>query len=133
MKLRKTKIPTLLYVLCSLSLVCCKSVRHETDDAGNRIINTANDPKANGIKMKIYYPCSWKDVPPTEYNDEAEHSDEVIKCVGIMPENMKATMALVVGMTKLSDTVTGNMLNHLRNKLYIKDSIKVVDGSVDSG
>jgi hypothetical protein len=49
-----------------------------------------------------------------------------------MPETMQANMALTVMMRKLSDTVTGNVLDYLRKAVYIKDSIKLIDGRISS-
>lgn len=40
----------------------CKSNKSKTDIQEDCSFNTSGDPKANGVNMEVFYPCTWIDL-----------------------------------------------------------------------
>ena len=125
MKVKETIALAVLSLSCFLFLFCCKSAHHhETDSGGNCIINTAGDPRAKGIKMEVYYPCSWVELPKTE-----AHAGDV--CVlGTLHGTDSANAGLFVSVSRLTMSQTAQ--EQLRTNTYMTDSFKLANGVISS-
>jgi hypothetical protein len=100
------------------------SASTKKDSEGNCVINTSGHPNAKGINMDVSYPCSWIEVKTDQ------DAPTLIKQVGIMPEDINANLGLTVTITGLSDTLTGDKLDKLRDELYLKDKINAIEGTI---
>ncbi|TMI73484.1 MAG: hypothetical protein E6H09_06955 [Bacteroidetes bacterium] len=110
---------------CDLNRSKTNSTSVQKDPDGNCVINTSGHPNAKGINMDVSYPCSWIEVQTAD-NDKPT----LIKQVGIMPEGINANIGLTVMIIGLNDTLTSDKLDKLRDELYSKDKINVMEGTI---
>jgi hypothetical protein len=106
---------------------CHTKTSAESNKNGNCIINTTQIEKANGVALEIHYPCSWMEV---HLHDD---DPQIIKEIGIMPEEINANFGLTVMIRRLKgDVMSSAELDELRDNIYLKRNTSVTDNSLSS-
>ena len=127
-RLKTLWVVTTIFIQFSiLSNYSCRTKNsNQSIDSEECTIDRSEIEQASGLALEIYYPCSWTD--PHLHDDDPE----VIKQVGIMPDETNGNLSLTIMSRKLESVLSSKALDELRHNIYLDRNAKVTDESLES-